>query len=297
MERLNHHHLYLFWTLAREGTFTKTAESLHIAQSAVTSQIKSLEEVLGLRLIDRANKRKPTLTDEGKKVLAYADTIFETAQDLMNWSRGSEPSKVQLLRVGALSGLSRNLQYEFLKAAVGIPSVRVEVTTGDQERLVRLLSEHSLDIILSSHNVKSEGRASFHSHVLTSSRVVFVSQASSHKTKQTLKAQLSKRPLYIPGKNFEARPELEAYLESLGVSLTIAGEIDDIALLRIFALRSGAIVAIPEMGVLTEIKERSLTLIEVTKVEQRFYAITRQRRYPNALVERLISSLRHFKAP
>ena len=41
MERLNYHHLYLFWTLAKEGTFTKTAEKLSIAQSAVTSQIKN----------------------------------------------------------------------------------------------------------------------------------------------------------------------------------------------------------------------------------------------------------------
>lgn len=295
MERLNHHHLYIFWILARRGTFTKTAEALHIAQSAVTSQIRSLEDSLGFAIVDRSNKRKPTLTAEGKQVLEYADSIFETAQDLISWAKSGEPAKIQVLRVGALSGLSRNLQYEFLKSTVGNPLVRLEVTTGDQERLVRLLAEHSLDIILSSHNVRPDGRNSFHSHVLTSSKVVFVTKNQGRKPKGTLAAILRQRPLYIPGKNFEARPELDAALEGMPAN-SVAGEIDDIALLRIFALRSGAVVAIPEMGVRTDIEDKSLTLLGATGVEQRFYAITRQRKYPNSLVEKLVSSLRGHTA-
>lgn len=292
MERLNHHHLYIFWILAREGTFSNAASSLRIAQSAVTSQIKSLEDALGFGLIDRSNKRKPTLTTEGRKVLDYADSIFATSQDLMNWARSGEPAKIQTLRIGALSGLSRNLQFEFLKSVVGNPNVRLEVTTGDQEKLVRLLSEHSLDLILSSHNVGSESRTPFHSHILMASPVVFVMGLENRGRKKPLKDYLRDHLLYIPGKNFEARPELEAFLEGLRIDVKIAGEIDDIALLRIFALQAGGVVAIPEMGVLTEIRDKQLKLIARTKIEQRFYAITRQRRFQNPLSELLISSLR-----
>lgn len=293
MDRLNHHHLYIFWVLAKQGTFTRAAQELRIAQSAVTAQIKQLEDALGMTLIDRSNRRRPELTNEGKRVLDFADSIFETSSELMKWAKHGEPSKTQTLRVGALSGLSRNLQYEFLKPLGGHPAVKLEVTTGDQEKLVRLLREHALDIILSSHNVKLEGKVSFYSHVLTRSPVVFVLPIQDKKRGARLSDYLSERPLYIPGQAFETRPELDAHIERLKCPVRIAGEIDDIALLRIFALRSGAVVAVPQMGVQDDLTSKALFAIgKATSVEQRFYAITRQKKFTNSLVEQLIEGLR-----
>ena len=295
MERLNHHHLFLFWTLARQGSFTRAAETLRIAQSAVTAQVKSLEEALGVPLLDRTNRRRPRLTEEGAKVLEFADSIFEASAELMKWARHGEPQKAQTLRVGSLSGLSRNLQYEFLRPTLADASVRLEITTGEQDKLVRLLREHALDVILSSHNVRGEGSVNFHSHVLTRSPVIFVQAAGTGASQRggDLAAALSRRPLYIPGQSFEARPELDAFLGSLGSNIRVAGEIDDIALLRIFALRSGAAVAIPKMGVQNDLKEETLVELGAARgIEQRFYAITRQKRMPNQLVGTLIERIR-----
>lgn len=294
MQRLNHHHLYIFWTLARAGSFTAAANELSIAQSAVTAQIKQLEEVLGLTLIDRSNKRRPELSSDGRKVLEYANSIFEESQELLRWATKGEAPKAHVLRIGSISGLSRNLQYEFLKPVVDDPSVRLEISTGDQENLIRQLKEHSLDAVLSSHNVRSDGKVSFYSHVLTTSPVVFVTkQDRSPKKDLDLVESLAKKPLYLPGSSFEIRPELDAFLERLKVPFRIAGEIDDIALLRIFALRSGAVVAIPEMGVKNDIDEKELSVLSKARgVEQRFYAITRQKRIPHRTIESLITAMR-----
>ena len=294
MQHLNHHHLYIFWTLAKLGTFTRAAESLSIAQSAVTSQIKSLENILGLELIDRSNKRKPSLTEEGKKVLEYADAIFETSSELIKWAKQGELAKKQILRIGALSGLSRNLQFEFLKSTIGNLDIKIEVTTGDQDKLVKLLREHSLDLILTSHNLQSEGKSTFHSHVLTKSPLVFVVASHSFKKNPTLREILAQKSLYIPGHNFEARPELDALFERHHVVPKILGEIDDVALLRIFALRSGEVVALPLMGVVDDVANKSLrVLTHAGTIEQKFYAITRQRKFPNLLVQKLIEGIRH----
>ena len=294
MQRLNHHHLFIFWTLARMGNFTSAAKELSIAQSAVTAQIKQLEESLGLTLIDRSNKRRPELTSEGRRVLDYADSIFESSQELLKWATKGEAPKASIIRVGALSGLSRNLQYEFLKPVVCDSSVRVEVTTGDQENLIRLLKDHSLDVVLSSHNVKSDGKVSFYSHVLTTSPVIFATRLDRPSKKTVnLKESLLEKGLYVPGPSFEVRPELDAYLERLKAPIRVAGEIDDVALLRIFALRSGAVVALPEMGVRNDIENSELLVIAMAKdIEQRFYAITRQRRVPHKIIESLITSMR-----
>jgi LysR family transcriptional regulator, transcriptional activator of nhaA len=290
MQRLNHHHLFIFWTFATAGSFTKTASQLAIAQSAVTAQIKQLEDALGLQLIDRSNRRRPELTSDGRRVLEYATSIFETSQELLKWATRGEAPKVSPLRIGALSGLSRNFQYEFLKPIIGDDRFRIEVTTADQEQLVSLLRSHSLDAILSSHNVRSDGNTSFYSHVLTASPVIFVTGRGKAGGKQeSLRQALETRPLYVPGPAFEARPELDAFLEKFNRPLRIAGEIDDIALLRILALRSGALVAMPEMGVKAEIEQKEVILLgRAENVEQRFYAITRQKRLPHRTIEELI---------
>lgn len=293
MERLNYHHLYLFWTLSKEGTFTKTAEKLSIAQSAVTSQIKSLEEILGLILIDRTNRRKPILTEEGKSVLEFANSIFEAGDELLKWAKQGTHQKKQVLRIGAISGLSRNLQFEFLKPILSLKGVRVEVTTGDQEKLIRLLKEHHLDLILSSHNVPADGRVTLHSNVLTTSPLVFVIKKSEKVRGAEIKDYLFQKPLCLPSRIFETRPEIDAYLDRFKFDKELLGEIDDIALLRIFAIKSQAIVVIPEMGIRGEIESGEVHVIAKPKgLEQKFYVISRQKRSRNPIAEMLIEKMK-----
>lgn len=293
MHRLNYHHLFLFWTLSREGTFSRCAQRLRISQSAVTTQVKQLEELLGLTLIDRQNKRRPVITEEGRLVAEYASVIFEKGEELLSWSKTGLPGQPKVVRIGSISSLSRNFQYEFLQPMISRTDVKVEVTTGDQEKLIRLLKEHSLDLILSSHNVFSDGRTRFYSHVLQTSELIFVIHQKHRTRSASLKDYLSKFPLVLPGPNFEARPELDAYIGRLKVDLRIAAEIDDIALMRLFALRSGYVVAVPEMGVQNELKTKELIVVgRANGVGQRFYAITRDKRYPNQLTEELIKSVR-----
>ena len=47
---LNFNHLQYFWAVAKEGNLTRTARRLRVAQSALSSQIRQLEEALGERL-------------------------------------------------------------------------------------------------------------------------------------------------------------------------------------------------------------------------------------------------------
>ncbi len=296
MEHLNLHHLYLFWVFSKTNSFTKTAERLSIAQSAVTIQIRQLEDLLGMTLVDRSNRKNPELTSEGKEVLEFADSIFESTQELLQWAKKSEGPKQKILKIGALSGLSRNLQYEFLQPALAEKNVKLEVVTGDQEKLVRLLKEHALDVILSSHNVRAEGKVQFYSHVLTSSPLVLVKKKERSKKELDWRDMLKKGPVFLPGRSFEARPELDAQLEKLKISISNASEIEDIALLRVFAVRSGALVLLPKMGVKNEIESQEVQVLQEWKeIQQRFYAITRQKKVPSRLIQELIESLQSKK--
>jgi len=289
MQRLNHHHLYVFFIFAKNLSFTKTAQQLLIAQSAVTSQVKQLEQTLNLELVDRTYPRKPQLTEAGHKVAEYADSIFESSRELINWATSGALPKKRMTRIGAISGLSRNFQYEFIEPLVNERNMKFEITTGDQENLLRQLGDHQLDVVLTSKNATTDSKINFHSHVIKTSPLVIVKKKKSgSRDLKNLDQLISENSIYIPGRNFEAKPELDAYLDKFK-SIHIAGEVDDTALLRVLAIKSDSAVVIPEMGIINEIISKEVTVVaRLNKVIQKFYAITRQRRDPNPDVRFLI---------
>ena len=81
MKRLNYHHLYYFWHVAKTGNLTQVAQKLHVSQSALSTQIKQLEDLTDTRLFDR-DGRLLVLTEVGRIVLGYANDIFNKGQEL-----------------------------------------------------------------------------------------------------------------------------------------------------------------------------------------------------------------------
>ena len=72
---LDSRQLRAFHILARTGSFTEAARELHLTQSAVSHAIRSLEEDVGCRLLDRTGK-KATLTQSGEQLLQRTDRIL-----------------------------------------------------------------------------------------------------------------------------------------------------------------------------------------------------------------------------
>jgi LysR family transcriptional activator of nhaA len=71
LEQLNFHHLFYFWRVAKLGHLTRAAEDLHTSQSALSAQIRQLEDRIGEDLFSREGRRL-VLTDTGQLVLSYA---------------------------------------------------------------------------------------------------------------------------------------------------------------------------------------------------------------------------------
>ncbi len=74
--------LKTFRTIAKNLSFSKTAQDLNYAQSSISAQIKSLENELRLTLFDRIGK-KVILTDEGKSVLEYANRFMSIEDEFI----------------------------------------------------------------------------------------------------------------------------------------------------------------------------------------------------------------------
>jgi len=93
--------LRYFTTVAHELNFTRAAAKLHVAQPALSRQIKQLEQELGIALFER-NKRKVSLTGPGEAFLGEARAILEQADQALAHARSG---KSKVLNVGYVWGL------------------------------------------------------------------------------------------------------------------------------------------------------------------------------------------------
>lgn len=133
MEWLNYHHLYYFWTVCKEGGFSKAAIKLRIAQSAVSIQVSKLEDHLGEKLMER-NPKGFKLTEAGQVALAQAEEIFRQGNDLVQYFKSGKMKSS--FRIGALGALSKNLQFKLLAPVIDDPAIELSLEVGDSLQLV-----------------------------------------------------------------------------------------------------------------------------------------------------------------
>lgn len=83
---MNTKYLTTFKTILEAGSFQKAADRLNYTQSTVTFQIKQLEEELSLKLFEKIG-RKMELTQAGKDILPYVDTILLGEEQILNYGK------------------------------------------------------------------------------------------------------------------------------------------------------------------------------------------------------------------
>ncbi len=146
MSDLNYHHLRYFRAVAHDGNLTRTAERLNLSQSALSIQIRQLEERLGHALFERRG-RQLYLTEAGRIALDRADTIFAAGEELVETLKETGRNR-RAIRIGALATLSRNFQIEFLRPILGRADVDMILRSGSTAELLRALETLNLDIVL-----------------------------------------------------------------------------------------------------------------------------------------------------
>lgn len=96
IEKISLNTLRFFYYVAEYGSVTVAAKKLFVTQSAVSKQIKNLEDTLGLSLFDRVNK-KLVLTQEGETLFSCCQQVFAKLEDCLVGLKQQDHRKKQLV--------------------------------------------------------------------------------------------------------------------------------------------------------------------------------------------------------
>jgi len=288
LRRLNFRHLHYFWVVAQEQHLTRAAKRLHVSQSAVSTQIRHLEDELGHELFWRGG-RSLILTEVGALVLGYADSIFNLGAELMETVRGGNGENPPELRVGAVATLSRNFQQNLLKPVIGDDHLRLIIESASLAELLERLRVHKLDLILSNRPVTADDQQALSCRRLAQQSVCLVGPPRRAQRRFRFPEDLAHAPLLLPGHSSEIRSQFDLKCEELGVAPWISAEVDDMAMLRLLARDSGAVAMVPEVVVQDELKQGLLAkYCEVPGVHENFYAITALRHFRSTALEAVL---------
>lgn len=284
MGQLNLHHLRLFLAVASDGTLTGAARALNLSQSALSTQLRTLEAALGQDLFERRG-RGLVLTEAGRIALDHAEAIFRTANDLTATLRETGRTR-RALRVGALATLSRNFQLQFLQPLIGRTDVEVVLRSGSQDELLRGLDGLALDVILTNLAPARDATSHWLIHRLDEQPVSLIGTVTRVGPKvRSLKDLIATQPLIVPTRETGLRAAFDALTARLQVTPIFAAEVDDMAMIRLLVRADAGLAIIPPIVVRDELQAG--TLVEASRMDgigETFFAVTRERRFPNPLL-------------
>lgn len=289
LEQLNFHHLFYFWRVAKLGHLTRAALDLHTSQSALSAQIRQLEDRLGEALFIREGRRL-SLTDTGQLVLSYAETIFGLGQEMLGRLQG-ESQGITRLRIGSVATLSRNYQENWIRPMLADSSVVLTLESGLLEGLLLRLVQHQLDVVLANETVPADPDRPLHCRFLGSQAVSLVGPSSLWKSHSLrVPEDLDGLEIVLPGPRHALRAQFDALCATAGVRPRLRAEVDDMAMLRLIARDSGWLTVLPDVVVQDELRTGSLVTVgQSPQLQERFYAITTTHRHRIEILERMLS--------
>jgi DNA-binding transcriptional LysR family regulator len=137
--------LRAFLAVADEGGFTRAAHSLNRTQSAVSMQIRRLEDLLGTPLI--ADRKKATLTSAGERVLEHARRIVALNDEVVGRAKGVDITG--RVRIGTPDDyIAFFLPPVLRRLSITHPHVEIEVRSGLSTDLIQAVDRGQIDFAL-----------------------------------------------------------------------------------------------------------------------------------------------------
>ncbi len=255
--------LMTFIRVAELCNFTRAAEALGYTQSTVSFQIKQLEDELGCLLFERIN-HTVSLTAEGKKLLAYAQSVHRLTEEFHE-SRADEKEITGFIHVLTPDSVCEDMILtNFEDFNKKHPGIKLKFSSADTSEMIEMLDHNEADamITLDRHIYKGdlviakENRVAMH----------FVTSPSSPlaKRKKIRLEELERYPLILTEKNTGYRRALDNEMAKHSLELFPVLEISRTDIITKLICESDRISFLPDFVTEELVKEGKLVYLNVS---------------------------------
>ena len=176
-----------FYWVASLKSISRAAEKLFLTQSAMSSRISTLEDELGVLLLDRGDKQFK-LTAAGARFLVYADKLLALQREVKA-EMGSDAPMAVSMRIGAIESVLHSWLIPWLeKLRSDHPGLELELTVETTPILTDLVQRGTLDLVFAVLPAASTG---VRNHTLPPMDMVFVGNPLLHKKRNYRLAELA----------------------------------------------------------------------------------------------------------
>lgn len=274
MYKINFNHLHYFLTIAKEGSISKAAKVLHITQPALSHQLRILEEDLGIKLFDRVGKRL-VINEHGDKVQDYANKIFRQSEEMMAYINSDHEEAVKVIKVGAVSWISKDQIHNFIKPLLFNQNIKVEVFHKSVEELLNDVESDLIDVALCDAPYSDRSKA-LSGHFISNDDIVCVAKGKEY-FKGRFPKCLNNKKLVNYSQACLLGDYIDQFIRKNELDVQTVGSFDDISLISI-AAQTGPIAAfLPKTVVKQALKSKELvTLGTLKNYKFSLWAITKK---------------------
>ena len=283
-------HIEAFLAVARLGHFTRAAAALHVSQSALTVQIRQLEEALGLRLFDR-NNRRVALTQAGRDLVAPFERISLDVAAVLRHARDLSAHRRGAVAVAALPSVASGVLPQALAAlAASDQGIVVRVRDAVAGRVIELVKSGEVDFGVGC--LVRPDPDIVDAHLVTDRLGAFVPAGHPLARGRGIRLRdLGAYPLILTGQDTSVRQILERTLADVRLPIQVAQEVTYMST-AIAMARAGAGVAILPEAAADDASGLHQVAIREPVLSRSIGILTRSGRSLSPAAQRLVEALR-----
>jgi len=203
-----------FQAVIENGNFYQAAEQCHVSQSAISQQIKKLEEELDVQLLERHN-RTFSLTPAGEHFYKKSLVITGDIMQILRETKRIAANNSEVLRIGYYKGYNGNELSEAISSfSEKYPTVNIQITVGSHEELYHAMENGAIDLALSDQRRAFSGA---YNNVILAESTLYVEISSKNSLSKLPYLEISdlKNTPCILVMNPSGQKEEQAYYETI----------------------------------------------------------------------------------
>ncbi|SPF79909.1 LysR family transcriptional regulator [Pseudoprimorskyibacter insulae] len=244
-----------FLEIAEQGSITRAAQVLNVAQPALSLHLKTLEERLGTQLLIRS-RSGVTPTEAGQVLMRRARAILDDMARTEDEIRTLDADPAGVVRVGLPGTISALLTLPLIKAArARYPRITINIAEAMSGFIAGWMSEGQVDLAVLYNRSSAAGVMA---RPLLEEELVVLWPANAKRPEVMALSELRDEPMVLPSAPHGLRQQLERDLGALDIRPAIAMEVDSYANIKALVAAGYGASVLPRHAVQAEVAEGKL---------------------------------------